>query len=87
MSSENILSNLKDIHMPPSISFWPPSFGWWVIAGLFLITIIFSYLMLWRFIKNFKPKNEALKILKEIQNEYNRNLNGAETLEKVCIWN
>ena len=83
MSSENILSNLKDIHMPPSISFWPPSFGWWVIAGLFLITIIFSYLMLWRFIKNFKPKNEALKILKEIQNEYNRNLIGPDTLKKL----
>jgi len=83
MSSENILSNLKDIHMPPSISYWPPALGWWIIAGLLLIIIIFSIYLFLKFLKKIKPKNEALKILKEIQNEYNRNLNGADTLKKL----
>ena len=26
------LSNLRDIALPPAVSWWPPAFGWWVLA-------------------------------------------------------
>lgn len=30
---------LRDIHLPPSPSWWPPAPGWWLLAGLVLVLI------------------------------------------------
>jgi len=38
MSEENPLVNLKDIHLPPPVSFWPPAPGWWILALLMITT-------------------------------------------------
>ena len=37
MDSEELLAQLADIHLPAEISFWPPAFGWWILALLLLI--------------------------------------------------
>jgi hypothetical protein len=31
---------LRDIHVPPSPSWWPPAPGWWVLAGVILAAIV-----------------------------------------------
>lgn len=35
------LSNLKDLALPPAVSWWPPAPGWWIMAAALLIAIIF----------------------------------------------
>ncbi|QEE25678.1 DUF4381 family protein [Rhodanobacter glycinis] len=30
---------LRDIHMPPSPSWWPPAPGWWLLAALLLVLL------------------------------------------------
>jgi hypothetical protein len=30
------LAQLKDIHLPPAVSWWPPAPGWWLLALLVL---------------------------------------------------
>ena len=67
MSEENPLVNLKDIHLPPPVSFWPPAPGWWILALLVISTLFIGGVWLYRKYKKSKPKTEALRILKDLQ--------------------
>jgi hypothetical protein len=33
----DVLDNLKDIHLPHAVSWWPLALGWWILFALFLI--------------------------------------------------
>ncbi|MES2623906.1 MAG: DUF4381 domain-containing protein [Pseudomonadota bacterium] len=39
MEAEDPLAQLADIHLPGEVSFWPPAPGWWMLAGVLLLTI------------------------------------------------
>ena len=67
MSVENPLVNLKDIHLPPPVSFWPPAPGWWILAVLLISFLFFGGVRFYRRHKKKKPKTEALRILKNLQ--------------------
>lgn len=34
------LSQLRDIHLPAPISWWPPALGWWILAALIVAVLI-----------------------------------------------
>ena len=40
MISEPLLEQLKDVHLPPPISWWPPAPGWWLVAVLILVSLL-----------------------------------------------
>ena len=67
MSVENPLVNLKDIHLPPPVSFWPPAPGLWILAVLLITSLFFGGVWFFRRYKKRKPKTEALRILKDLQ--------------------
>ena len=67
MSEENLLVNLKDIHLPPPVSFWPPAPGWWILALLLISTLFIGGVWLYRKYKKIKPRTEALRILKDLE--------------------
>ena len=67
MSVENPLVNLKDIHLPPPVSFWPPAPGWWILAVLLISSLFIGGVLFYRQHKKRKPKTEALRILKDLQ--------------------
>ena len=83
MPAENPLSNLKDIHLPPAVSFWPPAPGWWFLTILFVLLTFFCCRWLWRRHKRQRPKTDALLNLKTLQNQYNKNNNALATLRNL----
>jgi len=49
---EDPLSNLRGIHMPDPVSFWPPAIGWWL---LILMSVVLVFLGYWGFKYYFRP--------------------------------
>ncbi len=47
------LSDLRDIHLPDPVSFWPPAPGWWIALILVIGLMAFS---VWAFRKFRTPK-------------------------------
>ena len=60
------LEQLRDLHMPEPISFWPPAFGWWIVLLLILICVAIG---LWvkRYRRATAPRRVALATLLDLQ--------------------
>jgi len=43
----NPLENLRDIHLPDTISAWPPAPGWWILALLLISLLIWLGWKIW----------------------------------------
>ncbi len=61
------LSQLRDIHLPPTVSWWPPAPGWWMLLALLLLLII-AALVMHRHHHNSRWRNEALREVTHIRN-------------------
>jgi len=59
------LANLRDIHLPSAIGWWPLAPGWWlVIAGVLLFTLLLTF-YLWK--RYWSSRQIALRHLNTIE--------------------
>ena len=49
----NPLDQLRDIHLPDSVQWWPLAIGWWLLAALMLMLVL---LFVWRFNRGKKQR-------------------------------
>lgn len=66
--------NLKDIHLPDSISWWPPATGYWLLLALVTLSII-TYFLIKHYIKTRKVKKLALKEFIHLKKQYTKTSN------------
>ncbi|MGB2221446.1 DUF4381 domain-containing protein [Neptunomonas sp.] len=59
---------LRNIHLPEPISWWPLAYGWWLLLLLIIITV---GLGVWRF-RHYRtsPRRYALRVLAQIDRRY-----------------
>jgi len=60
----NVLAELRELHLPPPVSFWPPAMGWiilFILMGLIFLGAVY-YLNV--HFKRWRIKREALRRLK-----------------------
>lgn len=71
---------LRDIHLPPAISWWPPAPGWWLLLlGLFLLIVALYTIYQRRQRKQLKKR--ALFELDELQRQYSEFENPKQLLK------
>ncbi len=63
----NPTPDLRDIHLPEAISWWPPASGWWIIAALLILAICLTLLWLARRHRRLSVQRLALRELEQIE--------------------
>ena len=45
--NQDPLAALRDVHLPPAVSWWPPAPGWWIILFIILalLTLLFWFIL------------------------------------------
>lgn len=71
---------LRDIHLPDSISWWPPAIGWWILLGVICVGII---VLLW--LSRPTLKKEALKALHRIEKEFLQTGNAEKSMSELSV--
>lgn len=64
---QDVLAQLKDIHVPAHVDYFPLAWGWWVLSIFTLILIILSITWIWRKWQFNRARRAALKELKSIR--------------------
>ena len=63
------LQQLRDIHLPPDPGWWPPAFGWWLLALLLAAALTW---LTWRLAarwRRFRPARTARALYREISRD------------------
>ncbi|HEY9051039.1 MAG TPA: DUF4381 domain-containing protein [Gammaproteobacteria bacterium] len=76
--------NLRDIHLPDGISWWPLASGWWLLIALLLLLIILIP-RFYRWHKRKPPKKTALLELKKITHNFKQHQDKARLAREVSI--
>ncbi len=90
--SNQALARLRDIHMPEPISQWPMAPGWYLLFGLFVGCLIVCAFLIFRKMRQRRPKKQAAKLLQRYQLEFKQSQNAqlasarvSEILKRVAL--
>ena len=76
------LQELRDVHLPDPISWWPPAFGWWMIVVALLILV---GLILWAraYRQRTQPRRLALAQLQEVKQHFAAYADEQQTMTRL----
>jgi hypothetical protein len=84
MNGADPLAQLRDIHLPAPIGWWPPAPGWWLLGLLVLAVLATAGLLLRRYLRRNRYRRAALRelrILAATRAEYRTR----EAVEQIAI--
>ncbi|MDF1683705.1 MAG: DUF4381 domain-containing protein [Legionellaceae bacterium] len=84
MADSNVLSQLRDIHMPPPVSAWPPGPAYYGVLGLFIMLFLL-WLIRQRHLQYTAPKREALAELTRLKTSYLKKPEPKQTAAAITL--
>ena len=75
---------LRDIHLPEPISWWPPAPGWWLLLGLILLTVAAVFLFR-RYQKKQALKKQVLAEFEILFELYNKEKNTTALVQSLSV--
>ena len=86
MNAQDPLAQLRDIHLPPAVAFWPPAPGWWLVALIVLLALLAAGLWLRRWHTARRYRGFALTALNRLeQNNRSHYLQQLNSLLKQTV--
>lgn len=64
------LAQLRDIHQPAMIDMWPMAPGWWILAGLFLVALLWLACLAIRKWRSNRYRREAILVLNQLLEDW-----------------
>ena len=92
MAEVDALAQLKDIHLPASVGWWPLAPGWYILLGFLFVLIGFIALVSYRRYLNARAKKQAFVLLQSYITQYEKDRNTqlasariSELLKRVAL--
>lgn len=79
------LAQLRDIHLPDPVGFWPPAVGWWLLLLAALLLLLFGCVRLLRRHGRRLYRREALRDLREALADYYATGDRSAYLMRVAV--
>jgi hypothetical protein len=83
MNPQDPLAQLRDIHLPEPVSWWPPAPGWWLLAVLVLIALAAISLFFYKRYQHNSFRRQALQLLENHFLDWQHNQNTSLYLQQV----
>jgi len=76
--------NLRDIHLPDAISWWPPAPGWWILLAVIICTILSIFIARRIYIKK-QLKRDIHSELDKIKNTFQQTQNQSQLAKSLSV--
>lgn len=63
MNTADPPAQLRDIHLPEPVSWWPPAPGWWIVALVTLAALILALYLVRRYLRRTRYRRLAIREL------------------------
>lgn len=75
---------LRDIHLPDGMLWWPPAPGWWLLLGILVLS---AYLApkLYRWVRHKTLKKRAAAVFDQIRQEYRTHADRRRLVSDVSV--
>ncbi len=83
MNGADPLAQLRDIHLPADIGWFPPAPGWWLLGLLLLAALVFGLWRVWILYKAKAYRREALRELNALHSDWQHTSNPQQYLSGV----
>lgn len=90
---QQMLEDLRDVHSPEAVGWWPIAPGWWILAVLVVLAAVALVLFLRRRSRLSAYKKEALKLLEQAYQDWQEKSDAnqylgrcAEILRRVLLY-
>ena len=86
MNPQDPLAQLRDIHLPEPVSWWPPAPGWWLLAVLVLIALVAISVFFYKRYQHNSFRRQALQLLENHFLDWQHNQDTSLYLQQVCLF-